>query len=207
MGFGDPTSVVWDAASCAYYVLVSAANTPPGMNGYTGLQKRGQCLMRHVGAMAWPLNASDWRAWDGAGFNAVLTALLNIAFIAGSYYVIKNSKTPIAVGFLIGSAFMITLLNFMTAVYWGQLSKCQVVTSSVAQYSCSNPDAYGAVCAFAVLMFLVNLVFTGLLVMNRGELISESAMYDDLPQSERGASPYEAPSSSKRQAAPPSADL
>jgi len=142
-----------------------------------------------------------------AGFNAVLTALLNIAFIAGSYYVIKNSKTPIAVGFLIGSAFMITLLNFMTAVYWGQLSKCQVVTSSVAQYSCSNPDAYGAVCAFAVLMFLVNIVFTGLLVMNRGELISESAMYDDLPQSERGSSPYEAPSSSKRQAAPPSADL
>lgn len=32
-----------------------------------------------------------------AGFNAVLTALLNIAFIAGSYYVVKNSKTPIAV--------------------------------------------------------------------------------------------------------------
>ena len=32
-----------------------------------------------------------------AGFNVVLSALLNLSFIAGSYYVIKNSKTPIAV--------------------------------------------------------------------------------------------------------------
>jgi hypothetical protein len=32
-----------------------------------------------------------------AGFNCVLTGFLNIAFIAGSYYVIENSKAPIAV--------------------------------------------------------------------------------------------------------------
>lgn len=33
-----------------------------------------------------------------AGFNIVLTSLLNIGYISGSYYVITNSKTPIAVG-------------------------------------------------------------------------------------------------------------
>lgn len=31
------------------------------------------------------------------GFNIVLTAFLNIAYIGGSYYIITNSKTPIAV--------------------------------------------------------------------------------------------------------------
>lgn len=32
-----------------------------------------------------------------SGFNIVLTTLLNIGFVVGAYYVIKNSKTPIAV--------------------------------------------------------------------------------------------------------------
>ena len=32
-----------------------------------------------------------------AGFNVVLTSLLNIGYIYGSYFVITNSKTPIAV--------------------------------------------------------------------------------------------------------------
>ena len=32
-----------------------------------------------------------------AGFNILLTATLNVAYVAGGYHVIKNSKTPIAV--------------------------------------------------------------------------------------------------------------
>lgn len=36
-------------------------------------------------------------ATANAGFNCVLTAFLNVAFIGGSYYVLKNSKAPIAV--------------------------------------------------------------------------------------------------------------
>ena len=32
-----------------------------------------------------------------AGFNVVLTAFLNCAWVAGAYYVLGNSKTPIAV--------------------------------------------------------------------------------------------------------------
>lgn len=35
-----------------------------------------------------------------AGFNIVLTGQLNIGWCVGSYYVIKNSKTPIAVSIL-----------------------------------------------------------------------------------------------------------
>jgi hypothetical protein len=32
-----------------------------------------------------------------AGFNCVLTGLLDIALVGGSYHVVKNSRTPIAV--------------------------------------------------------------------------------------------------------------
>ncbi len=35
------------------------------------------------------------------GFNCVLTGFLNIAFICGSYFVLKTSRSPIAVSFLI----------------------------------------------------------------------------------------------------------
>lgn len=35
-----------------------------------------------------------------AGFNCVLTGFLNVAFIAGSYYVLKKSKAPIAVSLI-----------------------------------------------------------------------------------------------------------
>ena len=182
-----------------------------GIN-YTGEKK--QVVNLTIGAeafLALPLTICCFvvAGTANAGFNAVLTALLNIAFIAGSYYVINNSKTPIAVGFLIGASVMITLLNFMTSVYWGQLSKCQVVTASVPQYSCSNPDAYGAVCAFSVMMFLVNMGFTSVLIMWRGELISDVGMYDsydNLPTSSGHGMPnaYDTPS---KGGPAPSADL
>ena len=32
-----------------------------------------------------------------AGFNVVLTSILNIGYIAGSYFIVTKSKTPIAV--------------------------------------------------------------------------------------------------------------
>ena len=35
-----------------------------------------------------------------AGFNCVLTGLLNLGFFGGSYYVIKKTKAPIAVRYL-----------------------------------------------------------------------------------------------------------
>ncbi len=73
LGFGDPSSVVFDPASQSYNVLVSVSNPPIGVNGYSGPQQRGQCLMRVPAADAWPPNGSRWRAWDGTGFNADLS--------------------------------------------------------------------------------------------------------------------------------------
>jgi hypothetical protein len=65
LGFGDPTSIVFDPASGTYNALISAANPPIGDNGWHGVQQRGQCLLRS----ATPTVASSWRAWDGAGFS------------------------------------------------------------------------------------------------------------------------------------------
>ena len=142
-----------------------------------------------------------------AGFNVVLTALINIGWVVGAYYVVKNSKTPIAIGFLIGSSSGITFLNLMTAIYWGQLSKCKAISVSIAQYTCTHPTAYGAVCAFAVFIFLTQLTFTSSTVLWRGELINESGLYDEMGHSSRGASEYEQFKSGSFSAPPPSADL
>lgn len=111
------------------------------------------------------------------------------------------------------------MLNFITAIFWGQLSKCQKLTYSVAQYSCSNRVAYAAVCAFAILMFLAQFTFTTFTILWRGDLINEVGLYDDISSSSNplGAhAPYDnIPSSSKSgsgfggsaSSPPPSADL
>ena len=72
LGFGDPTSVVFDRATRTFNVLISASNPPIGINGYSGLQQRGQCLFRVAEADV--LDASAWRAWDGQGFGAIMSA-------------------------------------------------------------------------------------------------------------------------------------
>ena len=65
IGFGDPSSIVFDNSSKTYNVFVAASNPSIGNNNYTGLQQRGQCLMRS----STPLDVSSWRAWDGIGFH------------------------------------------------------------------------------------------------------------------------------------------
>jgi hypothetical protein len=72
-GFGDPSSIVFDPATNSYNVLISASNPPIGANGYSGPQQRGQCLLRAPAGSVWPPNGSQWRAWDGVGFNADLS--------------------------------------------------------------------------------------------------------------------------------------
>lgn len=108
---------------------------------------------------------------------------------------------------------MMCALIFLTSVYWGQLSKCDKLSYSISQYSCSNRIAYGAVCAFAVLMFLIQFAFTTALILWRGDLISEAGLYDDISSSHNPAHmPYEnIPTSAtdgfSSRNTPPSADL
>ncbi|KAM3569163.1 hypothetical protein VYU27_008728 [Nannochloropsis oceanica] len=114
------------------------------------------------------------------GFNAVLTALLYIFYVAGTYHVLQRSKMPLAIGFVLGVSVMITFLSLMTAIFWGQLSNCSPGYYDVKRYSCTNPSAYGATCAFATLLFLIQLFFTSALVLWRDEFIQDASAYDDI---------------------------
>lgn len=70
-------------------------------------------------------------------------------------------------------------LNFMTAIYWGGLSRCTRGIDFIG-YSCRNPPAYGAICAFSVLIFLLQSAICAAVVLWRNELISdEGGLYDD----------------------------
>jgi hypothetical protein len=75
---------------------------------------------------------------------------------------------------------MMVLLDLMTAIYWGQLSKCKYYSEYYSHYSCSQPHAYGATCAFAVFLFLTISAFTAAVFYWRTELINESSMYEEV---------------------------
>ncbi len=104
-----------------------------------------------------------------------------------------------------------TFLNLTTGIFWGELSNCDR-TLKAAQYSCENTVAYGAVSAFAVLLFLTQLAFTIGLVVFRGEFIDEAGLYDVVSTSNAhqnsGGFTYTAPQNLHVGAKPPpSADL
>ncbi len=119
-----------------------------------------------------------------AGFAfGLMVALINIVFVAGAYHVTTKSKTTFSVGFLLGVSCMVTALNFMNSIFWGQLSGCDGTVGPVAQYSCTNPAAYGALCTFSVFLFLTQLFFTVGLGLWKGEIIEDAdQMYEGLSQ-------------------------
>ncbi len=101
---------------------------------------------------------------------------------------------------------MMTILNLMTAVYWGQLSSCQLLSYTVSQYSCSNRSAYGAVCFFSVFLFLSQLAFTAGLIIWRDQFIDNAAGYDEIGGGSSTHNPYDVPGPQYPSSAP-SADL
>jgi len=61
----------------------------------------------------------------------------------------------------------------MTAVFWGQLSHCTPIAETIAQYSCTNTVAYGAVSAFSVILFLFQSAVVLTIIYYRAEFIEE----------------------------------
>ena len=125
-----------------------------------------------------------------AGFAyGILVGFLNVIFVLGSYWTLKDKREGLYIGFMIGVSTMMSLLNFMNSIFWGQLSGCQPVPSHIhiTQYSCENPAAYGAVCTFSVFLFLSQGFFTVGATIWKDELISElcldtnKAVYTNLP--------------------------
>lgn len=100
---------------------------------------------------------------------------------------------------------MMTFLNFTTGIFWGELSRCDKSVKA-AQYSCTNPTAYGAVSAFAALLFLSQLTFTVGLVLYRSDFINEAGLYEDTSNAQQHQSAsftYKAPLSVPQSAMKP----
>jgi hypothetical protein len=126
-----------------------------------------------------------------------------------------NSVCAVQVGFVMGTGSMLSLLDLMTAIYWGQLSNCRQFEYTFAQYSCSRPAAYTAVCFFAMILFLSELAFTVAVFYWRGELIQEEvvSLYGSTTMNALGGHSHGGPESTYLRApnayaqAPTSADL
>ena len=84
------------------------------------------------------------------------------------------------IGFLLGATAMMAIINLQTAVYWGQLSRCKPLYKSQNHYSCSDPAGYGAVAAFASILFTAQVGYTMALARWRGDLIDETGAYDEV---------------------------
>lgn len=122
------------------------------------------------------------------GFNVVIEALAYVFFVIAAFQVINKRQTPLAVGTIIGVSFVLVFTALMSAVFWGELSKCEDIKGNVTGYSCEQVSAMRAVCAFAVFLFLLGIVFTALLIMWRDDVLQEAATYDDLGKNGRPSS-------------------
>ena len=99
---------------------------------------------------------------------------------------------------------MLSAVNFMDAIYWGQLSHCAHYDLVIGQYNCSHPYMYATISLFSTFLFFSELVFACGTYLWRGELISEDGFYESVSQNHA----FEAQSrSSPFSQSPPSADL
>jgi hypothetical protein len=75
-----------------------------------------------------------------------------------------------------------TIINFQTSIYWGQLSNCTKYVQNISQYSCSNTTAYAFTSAFSVFLFLIQAIFSYSIYIWRGALIDETDLYENIDQ-------------------------
>mmetsp|Transcript_28901 Transcript_28901/g.92337 ORF Transcript_28901/g.92337 Transcript_28901/m.92337 type:complete len:201 (-) Transcript_28901:805-1407(-) len=117
-----------------------------------------------------------------AGFNVVLTGLMYVAFGVASFLAINRYQSSTLLGSLIGVSGTLTLLSLQTAIFWGQLSNCSRPPRGtiVEHYTCENTSAMQSVCAFAALLFLLQLVITLALFSWRDELAHGMLMYSQV---------------------------
>ena len=127
------------------------------------------------------------------GFNAVLTVLLLIGYLAHGLTVLNKRQSEMNVGILLGTSMLFTWISLATAIFWGQLSGCdESEDGNVDHYSCSNVSAMRAVSAFSVFLFLLQLAFTVNLYMWRDSILGEASTYQDMGGNDQstGSSPY-----------------
>ena len=101
-----------------------------------------------------------------------------------------------------GCSAMLSALNFMDAVYWGQLSHCAHFDLVIGQYTCTHPFVYGTISFFSTFLFVSYLAFVIGTYTWRSELVSEDyepVSHNSSFDSQSRSNPFSV--------VPPSADL
>ena len=116
------------------------------------------------------------------GFNVLLTAVVNTVFAALTHFVANAARRPLVVGFLVGASTLLCQLNFTSAVYWSQLSRCLELpagSKSPPSYSCERPGVYWAVGLTVGLLFLAQLCVLLLLSLWQDDFVDTSRQTED----------------------------
>ena len=127
-----------------------------------------------------------------AGFSAVFTSIIYVAFVTGSHYVVNQLVHPILLGYLAGVSFVMIFISLMTAIYWGELAKCDKPRHNISMqhFMCNNKPAYRAICTFAVFMFLLQMAFVAMLMVYKDLLAMGAATrYDRLSTQDADSEP------------------
>lgn len=142
----------------------------------------GALALQGVFAFCFAISAFVVAGNANQGFNVVIEALAFIGFVVAAFQVINKRQTPLAVGTIIGVSFVLVFTALMSAIFWGELSKCEDIKVNVDGYSCEQVPAMRAVCTFAVFLFLLGAAFTALLILWRDEVLQEASTYDQMPK-------------------------
>ena len=117
-----------------------------------------------------------------AGFGVVITSLIYVSYSMVSMWLVNKKQDPILVGLVLGAGLILTFFSLLTAIFWGELSQCEVVSRNISKYSCRQElkAAMKSVSVFATFMFLLQMSFTAMLFHWRGNVIS-SHLYSEVP--------------------------
>jgi len=118
-----------------------------------------------------------------AGFGVVITSLIYVGFSMASMWVVNKKPDPILVGLILGAGIILTFFSLLTAVFWGELSQCEVVSRKISKYSCREElkAAMKSVSIFATFMFLLQMSFTAMLFFWRTNVIASQHQYAEVP--------------------------
>jgi len=115
------------------------------------------------------------------GFGVVVTALTYIGFSCGGIWVINSKQDAVSVGLIIGFGAALTLMSLVTAVFWGELSRCEEIALEISKYTCDHKAAMITACIFATFMFLLQGAFTLKLHLYKTYILAESLQYAEVP--------------------------
>lgn len=120
---------------------------------------------------------------ENAGFGVVITSCIYVGFSSVAVWVVNKKQDPIFIGLVLGAGIILTAFSLLTAIFWGELSQCEVVSRKISKYSCREElkAAMKSVSIFATLMFLLQMSFTFKLFYWRTNILAESHQYSEVP--------------------------